>query len=38
MWNIISALIFQFVIVPRWRLASGDVAKVRGTAPQQLRS
>jgi hypothetical protein len=29
MWNIITALIYFFVIVPRWRLTSRDVAGVR---------
>jgi len=28
MWNIVSALIYHFVIVPKWRLGSRDMAKV----------
>jgi hypothetical protein len=30
MWNIITALIYFFVIKPGWRLTSKDAAKVRG--------
>jgi hypothetical protein len=30
MWNIVSALIYYFVITPRWRLTPSDVAEVRG--------
>jgi hypothetical protein len=30
MWSIIAALIFNYVIMPRWKLASGDTAKIRG--------
>jgi hypothetical protein len=33
MWSIVTALIYFFVIVPRWRLTSRDVAEVRGAAP-----
>jgi hypothetical protein len=35
MWNIVSALIYFFVIVPRWRLTSRDVAEVRGAGSQK---
>jgi hypothetical protein len=35
MWNIITALIYFFVIVPRWRLTSRDVAGVRGAIQAQ---
>jgi hypothetical protein len=30
MWNIVTAMIYFFVILPRWSLTSSDVAMVRG--------
>jgi hypothetical protein len=30
MWSIITALIYYYIIVPGWRLSSGDAAKIRG--------
>ena len=33
MWNIVSALIYYFIIEPRWKLTSSDVASIRGAGP-----
>jgi hypothetical protein len=30
MWSIIAALIFNYIIMPGWKLTSGDAAKIRG--------
>jgi hypothetical protein len=35
MWNIISALIYYFIIEPRWKLTSRDMAWTRGADPQK---
>jgi hypothetical protein len=29
MWSIIAALIFNYIIMPGWKLTSGDAAKIR---------
>ena len=35
MWNIISALIYYFIITPSFRLTSIDAAKVRGAGSRK---
>jgi hypothetical protein len=35
MWSIVTALIYYFIIVPGWRLTSGDTAKIRGAGFQK---
>jgi hypothetical protein len=30
MWSIIAVLIFNYIIMPGWKLTSGDAAKIRG--------
>jgi hypothetical protein len=35
MWNIISALIYYFIIEPRWKLTSSDIAGIRSMGSQK---